>query len=171
LSLAASLFHAATLSNFEESMSFIPRLMGIMPFGIGLTVLFFIWFGDVRPFGGAPLVFRVFASFVAMGFVLTGLMIFKAPSLLKSQHQNMLDRVRELSKAAGHDLVDSSATPDGRSQVNYSCPNCGARTLTSRRAAMRSASTANVGSTFIVKGRTRASGLFAGPVLSSPLKK
>ena len=106
-------------------MSFIPRLMGIMPFGIGLTVLFFIWFGDVRPFGGAPLVFRVFASFVAMGFVLPGLMIFKAPSLLKSQHQNMLDRVRELSKAAGHDLVDSSATPDGRSQVNYSCPNCG----------------------------------------------
>jgi uncharacterized protein YjeT (DUF2065 family) len=106
-------------------MSFIPRLMGIMPFGIGLTVLFFIWFGDVGPFGGAPLIFRVFASFVALVFVLTGVMFFSGPSLLKGQHQNMLDRVRELSEAAGHDLTDSSASSDGRPQVNYSCPNCG----------------------------------------------
>ncbi len=125
LSLAASLFHSATVLTNEEFMSFIPRLMGIMPFGIGLTVLFFIWFGDAGPLGGAPLFFKVFASFVAMGFVLTGLTFFGGPSLLKGQHQKMLDRVRELSKAAGHDLADSGSPPAEKSKVNYSCPNCG----------------------------------------------
>lgn len=106
-------------------MSFIPRLMGVMPFGIGLTVLFFIWFGDMGPFGGAPLFFKVFASFVAMGFVLTGAMFFAGPSLLKGQHQNMLDRVRDLAQAAGQEVGDSPSGADSAPKVNYSCPNCG----------------------------------------------
>ncbi|HWL08467.1 MAG TPA: hypothetical protein VNQ76_08685 [Planctomicrobium sp.] len=65
------------------------RLFGIVPFGIGVTALCFLWMSPWDEFGSPPLFFRVFASFIALGFVLFGLAAFflKLPS-----HQNFFDK-------------------------------------------------------------------------------
>ncbi len=42
--------------------------MSIVPIGIGLSVLGFLWFGQDRYFG-PPLFFKIFGSFIALGFV------------------------------------------------------------------------------------------------------
>lgn len=101
-------------------MTIIPRLMGIMPFGIGITVLFFIWTGGM---GNPPLFFRVFASFIALGFVLTGVAFFIGPGLLKGQHQHLLDRAQEMADSQNQKAAPGE--PDVAPQISYSCPNCG----------------------------------------------
>lgn len=101
-------------------MSMIPRLMGVMPFGIGLTVLFFAWTGGM---GNPPLFFKVFASFIALGFVSFGVMCFVGPSLFKGQSQNLLNQARDLAESLGEQ--QKSLSDDAPPQVSYSCPNCG----------------------------------------------
>jgi hypothetical protein len=72
---------------------------------IGLTLLGFLWLGgDAFP---APLFFRIFASFIALGFVLVG---FGAP----------LHALRHAGQAAAD---PGSST---RAGGTYDCPNCGA---------------------------------------------
>lgn len=101
-------------------MTMIPRLMGIMPFGIGLTVLFFVWTGGM---GDPPLFFKVIASFVALGFVMTGAVFFIGPGLLKGHHSRLLDQAQDMAESLGEQ--QKSAGDDGPPQVSYSCPNCG----------------------------------------------
>ena len=54
-------------SRLSGSASSKRRYIGFAFAGIGLTVLAFLWFGD-DGFGGPPLVFKVFGSFIAIVF-------------------------------------------------------------------------------------------------------
>ncbi|MBC8290604.1 MAG: hypothetical protein H8E37_09830 [Planctomycetes bacterium] len=103
-------------------MTMIPRLMGIMPFGIGLTVLFFVWTGGM---GNPPLFFKVVASFIALSFVMIGLAFFAGPGLLKGQHRRMLDQAQEMADSLSKGETSSTSEPDAPPQKGYSCPNCG----------------------------------------------
>jgi len=48
------------------------RLMGIVPLGIGITVIAFLWGAPFGEFGSPPLFFRFFGSFIAPAFVMVG---------------------------------------------------------------------------------------------------
>lgn len=97
------------------------RLMGIVPLGIGVTVLGFLW---SQPFGGfhsPPLFFRVFGSFIALGFVLQGLvLLFASPEKHLGRMRSMMERMR-------HQLPeDLAGTNEPLAGGTYGCPNCGA---------------------------------------------
>ena len=102
-------------------MSMISRLMGVMPFGIGLTVLFFIWTGEIAE--DAPLFFKVIGSFVALGFISFGVAFFAGPSLYKNHGQNPLNQARDMAESL--EEQQKSPSDDAPPQVSYSCPNCG----------------------------------------------
>src|SRR4051812_49625838 len=51
---------------------FIGAVFGVVFFGIGLTVLVFMWTASFNDFDSPPLFFRVFASFIAIAFVAVG---------------------------------------------------------------------------------------------------
>jgi hypothetical protein len=87
-------------------------LLFVSLFGfIGVTVLISLWTAD--GFGAPPLVFRVFGSFVALGFIIVG---FGVP----------LSALMKRRRAGGgvHDQSDSYRT--GRRASSYDCPHCGA---------------------------------------------
>jgi hypothetical protein len=95
----------------------IARVMGVVPLGIGLTVLGFLWGAPFDEFGSPPLVFRLFGSFIALAFVLTGLgMFFSGTALAKAQ-----DRL------AGAEVLPDAVPPDDRPLgTAFACPKCGA---------------------------------------------
>ena len=106
-------------------MSWLPRMIGIIPFGIGVTVLCFLWFGD-DGFHPPPLFFKVFGSFVALGFVMFGVAAFSAGSLLnRNRLQNLAESMRDLQQSQNGSVggTDSEKSPG---ETNYGCPNCGA---------------------------------------------
>ena len=74
---------------------------------IGVAVLFFLWFGG-DGFGSPPLFFRVFGSFIALGFMAMG---FGVPF-------GAIKKAKSLAHGEG---TDGSAEGGG-----YQCPNCGA---------------------------------------------
>ena len=77
---------------------------------IGLTILIFLW--TARGFGAPPLVFRLFGSFIAIGFMIMG---FGVP----------LSALRK--GRASHDAFDlKGSKPTDRKPGHYICPNCGA---------------------------------------------
>ncbi len=45
-------------------------LGSLIPLGISLTVLAFVWTSPFRGFGSLPLFFRIFMSIIALGFVI-----------------------------------------------------------------------------------------------------
>ncbi len=97
------------------------RLFGIVPFGIGMTVLIFMW---SQPFGGfhsPPLVFRFFASFIAVGFILVSGAIFFADPIGPKRIKNQLDKMQsEL------DFENPTANAVEQSHLMYQCSKCGA---------------------------------------------
>ncbi len=112
-------------------MQWIPRLMGIVPLGIGLTVLGFLWLTPFNEFGSPPLFFRVFGSFIALAFVLTGVGFIAGPSLVRGQGAHLKGMMQDLAKTAqdiqrGGPAETSHASPTTSPQVGYDCPNCGA---------------------------------------------
>ncbi|MCA9081995.1 MAG: hypothetical protein KDA58_15645, partial [Planctomycetaceae bacterium] len=48
------------------------RVIGIVPLGIGITVIVFLWSQPFGEFHSPPLFFRIFGSFVALFFCLIG---------------------------------------------------------------------------------------------------
>ncbi|MGZ0172849.1 MAG: hypothetical protein ACKVHE_25215 [Planctomycetales bacterium] len=108
-------------------MSLFPRMMAIVPFGIGMTVLIGLWGGGM---GNPPLFFRVFGSFIALAFVMTGVGIFTTAGKL-GDPRRMAQSLQEMQKelAANQPEADSSpAQPADAAapKVGYDCPNCGA---------------------------------------------
>ena len=110
-------------------MQWLPRLMGIVPFGIGLTVLGFLWGAPFGEFGSPPLPFRIFGSFIALAFVLVGVGFFTAGGLVgklgsNSRMMNLLQQqaARMHRQSRRNESSDESTPP----QVGYDCPNCGA---------------------------------------------
>ncbi len=102
-------------------MSWLPRMIGIIPFGIGVTVLWFLWFGE-DGFHSPPLFFKVFGSFVALGFVMFGVAAFSAGSLVnRNRLQGLAKSMRDLQQS-------QNGSVDGPSpgESSYGCPNCGA---------------------------------------------
>ncbi len=81
-------------------MSLLPRLMAIIPFGIGMTVLIFLWSAPFGEFGSPPLFFRVFGSFIALAFVLTGIAIFVGAGKI-GDPRRLAQRLQEMQKELG----------------------------------------------------------------------
>ena len=106
-------------------MSWLPRLFGIIPFGIGISVLCFLWFsGD--GFHSPPLFFKVFGSFVALGFVMFGVVAFSAGSLVnRNRLQDLARSMHELQQSQ-NGSVPGATTNQPESRPGYDCPNCGA---------------------------------------------
>ncbi|MHC4878162.1 MAG: hypothetical protein ACYTGL_17035 [Planctomycetota bacterium] len=106
-------------------MSWLPRLFGIIPFGIGITVLCFLWFGD-DGFHSPPLFFKVFGSFIALAFVMFGVAAFSAGSLVNRNRLHDLARsMHELQQSQTGSAPDT-ATEQAEPRSGYDCPNCGA---------------------------------------------
>tara|TARA_R110002072_G_scaffold233795_1_gene391382 strand:- start:62785 stop:63210 length:426 start_codon:yes stop_codon:yes gene_type:complete len=111
-------------------MSLFPRLMAVIPFGIGMTVLIFLWSAPFGAFGSPPLFFRVFGSFIALAFVLTGVAIFVGAGRI-GDPRRMAQSLQELRKeldATQRPVNSSSAQSDTatKPKVGYDCPKCGA---------------------------------------------
>lgn len=98
-------------------MNFV-RLTGIVPFGIGLTVLGFLWGTPFGEFHSPPLFFRIFGSFIALGFVMTGAaaLFGKLPEHLRDPH-SLLRPPQTGSQRP--------STPVNPADATYACPNCG----------------------------------------------
>lgn len=111
-------------------MSLFPRLMAIIPFGIGMTVLIFLWSAPFGAFHSPPLFFRVFGSFIALAFVMTGVGIFVGAGKI-GDPRLMAEKLKEMQKelAADHPEAGSTSsetTETDKPKVGYDCPNCGA---------------------------------------------
>lgn len=92
------------------------RVFGVIPLGIGLTTIGFLWGTPFGGFGSPPLFFRVFGSFVALGFVFVGAGIL----------------LGNLSRAPGQSVGGPRNTDAGPTAENaqgdsaYTCTHCGA---------------------------------------------
>ena len=97
------------------------RLMGIIPLGIGVTVLGFLWLSPWNEFGSPPLFFRIFGSFVALGFVMTG--IGSLSGMLGPNDADVKDAIN-----AFHRQVLRKDPPLGRppetNTLDYVCRHC-----------------------------------------------
>lgn len=104
------------------------KAIGIVPFGIGMTVLGFLWLTPFNQFGSPPLFFRIFGSFIALAFVMTGVAIFKGAGMHPGNHLH--GNFNQMRRSMGRPgPVDGPAEPSASSetpQVGYDCPNCGA---------------------------------------------
>ena len=89
------------------------RLVGVIPLGIGLTVLGFLWLTPFDEFGSPPLVFRIFGSFIALAFVLFGGGMIAASFRAQGLRPPGLD-------------LGSSLEPPQTGSVGYQCSHCGA---------------------------------------------
>lgn len=104
--------------------------MAIIPFGIGMTVLIFLWSAPFGEFHSPPLFFRVFGSFIALAFVMTGIGIFVGAGKI-GDPRSMAQRLQEMQKElqGNHPPADSATALSAdapASKVGYDCPNCGA---------------------------------------------
>jgi hypothetical protein len=88
--------------------------MSLVPIGVGLTVLGFVWF-STDAFGGPPLFFKIFGSFVALGFVGFGAI-------------PLMGAIYGGSAAAGwkQSLDDTRAANQSAAAKNFVCPHCSA---------------------------------------------
>ncbi len=101
------------MSRPDPSAHVLGRLIAIVPLGIGVTVLVFLWGAPFGEFHSPPLFFRVFGSFVALGFVLVGLGIAFAKT---SRHPGL------------HQGPPPSDPPPPAPPTagGYTCPHCNA---------------------------------------------
>ena len=107
-------------SNLFFTGSSMRRLMGIVPTGIALTVLVFVWSPPYSGFGAPPLFFRVFASFIAFGFLLIGGGLLFGNLDPRSRLRSLVEETRRLQ-----DELHNSSPASGL-VGNYSCSSCGA---------------------------------------------
>ena len=106
-------------------MHWIPRLIGIVPFGIGVTVLCFLWGTPSGQFGSPPLFFRVFGSFIALAFVMFGLAFFFAQSIA-ARPKGLLKKRRQLAGELQQRRSGQKPSVGSPPSGGYDCPQCGA---------------------------------------------
>lgn len=109
---------------------FIAGVFGFVFFGIGLTVLGFVWSGDALD--DMPFFLRLFPSFIALAFVafggtmaysaVTGGGLMAAPSQLLAAQQ----RARDAAGATA-DAPAGPTAPPLVQEGQYVCPHCGAK--------------------------------------------
>jgi len=112
------------------------RLIGIVPLGIGLTVLGFAWSnefgGGMGGFGGIPIFFRLFFSFIALGFVIMGAgIVFGGGGLMPPQA--LIDKALDMQQQMAAGMRARGMTPPGEQKQTpqmtsegYVCPSCNA---------------------------------------------
>ena len=108
-------------------MGISPRLFAIFPAGIGVTVLFALWGG---PFSFAPFFFKVFGSFIACFFIMSGVGNIKAAEKL-GDPRRMAQTLQEMQNEFSGNQPERDSSSDGSGEkrepkVGYDCPNCGA---------------------------------------------
>lgn len=108
-------------------MKLFASLFGLVPLGVGLCVLGFVWSQPSGGFGGLPIFFKLFSSLVASAFVLTGLAILAGTLSPENRLRNMLMTLRKLDQEFGppagtDDAGENAALPS----AGYACPSCGA---------------------------------------------
>jgi DNA-directed RNA polymerase subunit RPC12/RpoP len=96
------------------------RFVGVVPFGIGISVMVFLW--TFSGFGEPPFFFKVFGSFIALGFVLFGGAMLFRPSLMQG-HEGRLAAILKRVQAT---TKQSDPSPTDEPKVGYDCANCGA---------------------------------------------
>lgn len=101
------------------------KLFGIVPLGIGLSVIGFLWLSPFGAFHSPPLFFRIFGTFVALPFVFIGVAAFLA------KPEQMLGHARERAEQLSQQLRESSASSaktatTAKSSTGYICPSCNA---------------------------------------------
>ena len=108
-------------NNLDTQLAASRLIGGVFGFafaGIGLSTLGFLWGTPFNQFGSPPLFFRIFGSFIALVFVVTGGTTFFAAI---AGGQSL-----PLSKLDERGIADNP--PDlPSSPLNYSCANCGAQ--------------------------------------------
>jgi hypothetical protein len=98
----------------------IGSVFGLIFFGVGITVLIFLWTsGD--GLGAPPLVFKIFGSFIAIGFVTMGGAL-ACSAMFGSGSFGSGSFASGSVAAAGANRISTPASPSS----GYKCPNCGA---------------------------------------------
>ena len=100
------------------------KLFAIVPLGIGLSVIGFLWFTPFDQFGSPPLFFRVFGTFVALPFVFIGVAGLRASSL--SSHEQLIQRARDMAESLSQADIVPPSPPQATSSAGYVCPSCNA---------------------------------------------
>ena len=96
------------------------RLMGIVPLGMGLTILAFLWGAPWNEVHSPPLFFRVFGSFIALLFVMIGGEVVFSKALSPVQRlKSLQDEMQE----AG--LTQPPVAGEPPLPGKLKCPNCG----------------------------------------------
>lgn len=96
------------------------RMIGIVPLGIGLTTLVSLWGEPSGGFHSPPLFFRMFGSFIALGFVMFGcFFLFFKPASPAERVKALQDELRE----AG--LTETQVAGEPPTPGKLKCPNCG----------------------------------------------
>jgi hypothetical protein len=108
-----------------KSGLFVGLVFGLVFLGIGITVI--VWMWTAEGFGAPPLVFRIFATFIAIAFVaMGGATAYSAARALAGGdtgfgHQQHNNRIED------RDFEDKVGQRSERNeQVGYACPGCGA---------------------------------------------
>jgi len=97
--------------------------MGIVPLGIGITVIAFLWGAPFGEFGSPPLFFRVFGSFIALAFVMVGAGILFGGAM--KARSRIFDRLADAARRQPQQDREEDHTSD-RPSGRYTCPRCGA---------------------------------------------
>ncbi len=109
------------------------RLIGIVPLGIGLSVIAFAWSNQFGGAFGVPVFFRLFFTFVALAFVFTGGGILFG--LRSATRSGLVDRVLDLQQQMEAGMKARGMTPPGgpgtftaprMTSEGYLCPSCNA---------------------------------------------
>jgi DNA-directed RNA polymerase subunit RPC12/RpoP len=108
-----------------KSGLFVGLVFGLVFLGIGITVI--VWMWTAEGFGAPPLVFRIFATFIAIAFVaMGGATAYSAARALAGgqvgfHHDDLPARLQD------QHIADNAGTDTDRTaQVGYICPGCGA---------------------------------------------
>ena len=104
---------------------FVGLVFGLVFLGIGITVI--VWMWTAQGFGAPPLVFRVFATFIAIAFVaMGGATAYSAARSLGGGHLQppFGQPSQPLEEPPLEDKLGEGFDRGG--QVGYTCPGCGA---------------------------------------------
>ncbi len=93
-------------------------LFGLIFCGTGITVLAFLWSQPFGEFGSPPIFFRIFGSFIALGFVVVGGGMAIGTLLGRGLVAKRLN--------TGEEVARSSPEPPPNRTGGYVCPHCGA---------------------------------------------
>jgi hypothetical protein len=99
-------------------------VFGLVFFGIGISVMAFVW--TESGFGAPPLFFRIFATLIAIPFVVVGGMAaYGSIQVLRGSHAGA-DQIASLLQHSGHARTPDDESATSGSRVSYTCPACGA---------------------------------------------